>query len=207
MPFRHIASNLESLVFTHTVDASDFFLSCLKPFGPGCSPLTWPKLRFLSLNSRQIHDRNGDDELRKRTLLEAARVVKRMPNIDVFEIWRVLNRDGAVFKYTTTTINPTKSTGTIKKAAIRLYLGENSGGHNAAKELWDGDVQYAWEDVADMHGRSLSVTWKPLVFWDTRPLTKPTHTLLYYEQELIDWDGSEAKELAEKGEDALVESI
>ncbi|KAM7195451.1 hypothetical protein V8F20_007510 [Naviculisporaceae sp. PSN 640] len=210
MPLRHIAGNLEKLVFINTVDARNVLNSCVTSIGPGPSHLYWPRLRLLSLCTRDVHCGKAGETLCKATLLKAAQMVKRMPNIEAFELWYtcLANRfewDGTVLKYATETIQPTRTTGTVKKARMAFSVAAPSGGQDKAEEIWQGEVRHAWETVADTHERELEVDC--LVLGLRVRKSKNERGTLVGLEEFIDRDGSEVNKLVEKGEMGHAEVI
>lgn len=219
MPLGTISANLEHLVFSRAMDANDFFLSSLcKERGPAevglsASHISWSRLKILSLTGLDLNNRDRDKKRTKDVLLMAANFLRGVPTIQLFELWSTREANGAVFRYITTTtvkdgrVSSRRTTApSTRKATVQWCLATPSGGHQRAKEIWQGEVETAWTIVAYSHNRTLEVSCEGLGF-GTVDAGRPSNPFLYYEEHIIDWDGREEYKLVQKGDSGYVETI
>ncbi|KAG9251578.1 uncharacterized protein F5Z01DRAFT_676768 [Emericellopsis atlantica] len=90
--FGRLSTKLEHLSVSFVIDADRFFLQCAKE-----STWTWPDLRSLMLTCGDL----GEPEQTRRSnlLLTAARVVRRMPQLQQLVLWWATPEDACAFLF------------------------------------------------------------------------------------------------------------
>lgn len=84
--------SLEQVSASFMVEADDFFRECQPDW-------VWTKLKFISLTSRLLKDRDTQRAAMDTMLCTAAAVAKNMPKLKIMEIWSGEKWDACLFRY------------------------------------------------------------------------------------------------------------
>ncbi|SPJ82095.1 uncharacterized protein FTOL_09500 [Fusarium torulosum] len=130
---RQYTKHLESLSVSHLIDAKEF----LRPFWSAKSDTAslpkWEHLKTLSLTSEILNTDSGKDI--NELLCAAARAARKMPNLQVLELWNGKSLQAGVFRY-----QVIDSIGEIK------WLGTGA-------DYLDAQVLQEWRQTSKLHGQ------------------------------------------------------
>lgn len=130
---RQYTKHLENLSVSHLIDAKEF----LRPFWSAKSDTEslpkWEHLKTLSLTS-EILNTDSEKDINK-LLCAAARAARKMPNLQLLELWNGKDEQAGVFRYQV--IN---SIGQIK------WLGTGA-------DYLDAQVLQEWRQTSTLHGQ------------------------------------------------------